>query len=427
MQLKNLAQKIDNYLTPFYPYCYNTRTKQYKSILSDFIYNKNIRQLLSIIKIIYIYFFFPLALIISTFFIFLRIKILLVDLSQIGSILWLDLFEKENRNNKKYKIIIIKQKKYLYANNSLINLYDDYFYFIKSFLLRFFLLPLTNVKFICINTNRFEIDNRCTYAHTVWNKNNNKIKIDNFNNKLNSYKVMREILVRNKIFAKKYITIHTRDSGFYNDTKRQTRNADINSYLDLIIKLQQRGFAVIKLGDKNSIPLKASNQINKSMYFDYALSNDKSELNDIIIIANAEFHIGTPSGLSLIPMIFDKNTYWTNMNTLTQSLGFKKGDVTIFKKIIKIKNKKLLNLEHYLDYPFDQNNQIHEYEKIGYTMLNNSSEEINDCFEDFYNNLYNNKENKCISNKIKMKPNNYSFFAKGGFSNTFIEKFYRIR
>ena len=292
-----------------------------------------------------------MALIISCLFIILRIKILLIDLSQIGSILWLDLFEKENRNNKKYKIIIIKQKKYLYANNLLINLYDEYFYFIKSFFLRLLLLPLTNVKFICINTNRFEIDNRCAYAHTVWKRNNNNDKITNFKKKINSERVMIELQKDNSIFKNKFVTIHARDSGFYNDKKRQTRNADINTYLDLIIKLQNKGFAVIKLGDKNSLPLKEISKLNKLMYFDYALSKYKSELNDIFLISNAEFHIGTPSGLSLIPMIFDKNTYWTNMNTLTQSLGFKKGDITIFKKITKIENKIPLNLKDYLEFP----------------------------------------------------------------------------
>ena len=33
-------------------------------------------------------------------------------------------------------------------------------------------------------------------------------------------------------------------------------------------------------------------------------------------------------------------------------------------------------------------------------MVNNSSKEINECFEDFYNNLYN-KKDKFISKKLK--------------------------
>lgn len=426
MQLISLVQKIDNNLIPFYPYCYNTRFKQIKTIFVDFIYNKNFKQILNILKLIYINFFTPIAFIIGLLFLIFRIKILLIDLSQIGSILWLDLFEKENRKNKKFKIIIIKQKIYPLANNLLITLYGEYFFFIKSFLLRFLLLPLTNIKFICINTNRFEIDNRCAYAHTIWDKEDNKNKIAHFKSYLDSLENNNKIFKSNKIFEKKFVTIHVRDPGFYNDVSRQTRNADINTYLDLIIKLQKEGFAVIKLGDKNSIPLKENFRLDKSMYFDYALSKYKSELNDILIISNAEFHIGTPSGLSLIPMIFDKNTYWTNMNTVTQSLGFKKGDITIFKKIIKIKNQKLLNLNNYLEFPFDQNNQIKDLQKIGYSMINNSAEEISECFKDFYNIYNNNRNKKNISNQIKMKLNNYSFHAKGGFSNIFIEKFYKI-
>ena len=80
------------------------------------------------------------------------------------------------------------------------------------------------------------------------------------------------------------------------------------------------------------------------MYFDYASSELKNEINDIFFISNAKFHIGTPSGLSFIPMIFNINTYWTNMNTVSQSLGFLKGDITIFKKIKSIKNKNIYHL-----------------------------------------------------------------------------------
>lgn len=424
MKIADIIQKIDNNLIPFFQYCYYGRNKQYKNIIYNFFINRQIKQIRPILKIIYLYIFFPIYFIIGFFLYLAKIRFFLVDLSQIGSIVWLEMFLREIGKDRKYKIIICKQKKYQFANNELINLYKENFIFIESFILRLCILPFMHINYLTINTSRFEIDNRCSYAHKVFkNHSNSNIKKD-FKTNFDVNKILNKITTKYKIDLKNYVTIHVRDSGFYNDKSRQTRNADLNTYLPLILRLQELGYVVVKLGDKNSKQINHQETINKKMYFDYAVSSLKSELNDIVLVSNAKFHIGTPSGLSFIPMIFNVNTYWTNMNTLSQSLGFLDDDLTVFKKIVDVKNEKFLPLSNYFEYPFDQNLQYNDFKKLGYKMLNNTDQEILECFEEFYDNLKNKKTQK-FNIKKYMKLNNYSYNAAGSISNKFIEKFYK--
>ena len=166
-------------------------------------------------------------------------------------------------------------------------------------------------NYLTINTARFEIDNRCSYGHVAFQKYENSKLFKNYNQSPELDIFKKEIINKCNIDLKNYVTIHVRDSGFYNDHSRQTRNANINKYISLISKIQNLGYSVVKLGDNFSIKITNFKKINKKMYFDYASSELKNEINDIFFISNAKFHIGTPSGLSFIPMIFNINTYWT--------------------------------------------------------------------------------------------------------------------
>ena len=424
MLLNSIIRRIDRNLIPFYQYCYHGRDKQYYSIFYNFLIKKQFRQILNIIKIVYIYLLFPFYYIFGSILFLFNVRFFLVDLSQIGSILWLELFHREIYHDKKIQIIICSQKKYDYANNFLINLYKKEFIFIKSFLLRLFFLPFMHINYLTINTKRFEIDNRCSYAHNVWKKSKSSNTFNNLKADLNINHILTNYSKKLKINFDNYVTIHIRDSGFYKDNSRQTRNADIETYVKLISKLQKKGYTVVKLGDKESKKIENLEEIDQSKYFDYAKSNLKSEKNDLIFISQAKFHIATPSGLSLIPMIFNKKSFWTNMNTVSQSLGFIEGDITIFKKLVSINTGKYLPFEKYFKYPFDQNLQQDVLFKIGYRMVNNTNEEIFMCFDDFYNKNFSNITTKSFKVQKYMQHDNYSYNALGEISSIYMEKFY---
>jgi putative glycosyltransferase (TIGR04372 family) len=99
-----------------------------------------------------------------------------------------------------------------------------------------------------------------------------------------------------------YVCLHTRDASHYfelSGTGQTHRNSPIESYLDAIRLVTDRGGWVIKLGGPNSPKLPAL-----ECTIDYALSDFRSELMDVSLIRNAKGFIGTTSGLTNVAISF---------------------------------------------------------------------------------------------------------------------------
>ncbi len=99
-----------------------------------------------------------------------------------------------------------------------------------------------------------------------------------------------------------YVCLHTRDASHYfelSGTGQTHRNSPIESYLDAIRLVTDRGGWVIKLGGPNSPKLPALERT-----IDYALSDFRSELMDVSLIRNAKGFIGTTSGLTNVAISF---------------------------------------------------------------------------------------------------------------------------
>lgn len=92
------------------------------------------------------------------------------------------------------------------------------------------------------------------------------------------------------------VTVHCRDSGFH---RGGARDVDIRSYLAAISALTACGYTVVRLGDPSMSRLPPMAGV-----FDYAHSALKSADLDVLLPAIAEFHIGSSSGLSLVPLLF---------------------------------------------------------------------------------------------------------------------------
>ena len=77
--------------------------------------------------------------------------------------------------------------------------------------------------------------------------------------------------------------------------------------------------------------------------------------------------------------------------------------------------------------PFDQNLQINELQSLGYTLVDNSEEEISACFDgDFYNKNFAKKSIEKLILKKYMNKNNYSYNALGELSPKYMNEFYNI-
>lgn len=108
---------------------------------------------------------------------------------------------------------------------------------------------------------------------------------------------------------RKIVTLHVREGGFETTSRKstETRNAGIRSYLPAIRSLIARGYQVVRLGDPTMRRLEPLDG-----YFDYPFSAIKSDRLDVILASICDFHIGTSSGMSHVPLLFDRPVLYTN-------------------------------------------------------------------------------------------------------------------
>lgn len=107
----------------------------------------------------------------------------------------------------------------------------------------------------------------------------------------------------------KIICIFARDSQYLANTfpdnnwsHHDYRDMDIDTYLSAIQYLCEQGYKVFRLGKIVAKPV----HYQHPNFFDYALTARRSDFFDIYLIYTAYLTIGTPSGITDIPSVFDK-------------------------------------------------------------------------------------------------------------------------
>ncbi len=104
-----------------------------------------------------------------------------------------------------------------------------------------------------------------------------------------------------------FVTLHVREDREEHPDLAMFRNAGVASLHSAIAQLIDAGYSLVRLGDRSMTPLTPATGL-----FDYALSDAKSPEADIALAAHARFHIGTSSGMSLVPMLFGVPTLFLN-------------------------------------------------------------------------------------------------------------------
>lgn len=95
------------------------------------------------------------------------------------------------------------------------------------------------------------------------------------------------------------VTLHCREAGYRVNDRQDLRNARIDDYLPAMMDLVERGYRVVRLGDSSMTALPDVQGV-----VDYAVSALKSPELDVLLPAVADFHVGSSSGLSLVPLLY---------------------------------------------------------------------------------------------------------------------------
>ena len=202
------------------------------------------------------------------------------------------------------------------------------------------------------------------------------------NNKLK--KNLKEIFKSNK---KKIVCLHVRDSGYRSDLhRRNLRNSNIDTYIPAIEYLIKKNYLVVRLGDIKK------NKINFSNQNFIELDNN---INDIYLIHNCSFYIGTSSGPLDTSFMLQKPTLLTNAYSI--HIGYPRNymDRVIYKKAL-LNGKKISLFEH-LNLPFQFHDYLRDYN--GLDFIDNTSNEILEATKEFSSIFENNNFSKTETQK----------------------------
>ena len=132
------------------------------------------------------------------------------------------------------------------------------------------------------------------------------------------------------------VGLHVREAGFHaqDQTARLNdamlygmRNADIDSYRPAIDRIISNGGVVVRLGDESMTPIGS-----RPGFVDYPFTHIKADWMDAFLASQCHYMIGTPSGMSFVPMLFGRPIAFTNWTTLINIIDTP-NVLTIFKPL----------------------------------------------------------------------------------------------
>ena len=291
--------------------------------------------------------FFPISIVLYTF----NYKFIYgTMLFQIGEVFSLDIAVKKNILYSNSKLILFFYPP-LHDNSYLLSQFDENIIIIRNRFLFLLLMPLSHSILTKIDIVNYDTNcggGECFMADIA---NRYQDKFESPLLKLPSKDIVNGYKVINKYIDKeiKIVCVHARESGyregFYKDENRTTRNSDIATYESLFDELTLLGYVIVRIGDSSMT--KCDNFVRKygNSFIDYAHMDIKSEEMDVFLLSECDFFIACTSGPAEVPSMFGKNTLLLNGYPLVSSLLTRKGDISIFKKIIDTNTKKKHRVE----------------------------------------------------------------------------------
>lgn len=343
----------------------------------------------------------------------------------IGTAAWDILFAIEKSREKKKKLLIIvprflqkflkysicnsylfdqliidgrKQKDFFIIRNFLSFILGIIFFFkriIALFFRKFLMIKLPEHFFfldIGIESSYYSnepkiIENDSDIISYKFFKTKNNIEIEDQQNE-QSLKILSKFGINKE---QPYVCLHVREGLYRNDINRRAyRNSNIENYYELIKFLCKKNIYVIRIGRISENKIK----IRDKLIIDLPFLDCKKDFLDLFLIKNCNFFIGDQSGPTDVAMFFNKDCLKTNMVRI-----FELGPVTAkSRSICKIpffkNNKKLLNLNEYLELPYLYHHGAFINEDLDF--VENSSEELYFAIKEYYSTIF--ESNYCLSN-----------------------------
>ncbi len=159
-------------------------------------------------------------------------------------------------------------------------------------------------------------------------------------------------------------------------------------------------------------------------FFDYASSKFKSDKNDVLLIGNSRFYIGTNSGLSVLCYKFKVPACFVNYVPFCKS-SWAPNSIYFPKLYKKKETKKILTVNELLDTSIINSIESADYEN--YEIIENSSDDILNFVKEFINRIdgkyIESHEILAIRNKFKEKMSRKFNYKNYNISGYFLKKY----
>jgi len=168
------------------------------------------------------------------------------------------------------------------------------------------------------------------------------------------------------------VTLHARSSGylpFYN--YHSLRDVDIEDYVPAIQYLINKGFYVVRLGDKSMKKLLNA----PPCFIDLPFCSDYTDFFDPFLIAESKFFIGSSSGPETVAYGMGTPVVMTNYRLSSNYYGTER-NIIIFKKYYSCSLKRYLTYNEIIHSPAFEFWQSKYFHQAGIELVKNTPEEI---------------------------------------------------
>lgn len=168
------------------------------------------------------------------------------------------------------------------------------------------------------------------------------------------------------------VVLHVREGGYLPELSYHSyRDASIDNYIPALRYLINKGYYIVRLGDKSIKPIPEV----LPQFIDSPFHPDYNFLVEPYFIATSEFYIGTTSGPLSLAWGFKKPVLSLNTPLKNWLWGHEK-DLYVFKKYYSLKLKRFLTYEEIITSAILFFNRSEQFLQAGIEIVENTSEEI---------------------------------------------------
>lgn len=229
----------------------------------------------------------------------------------------------------------------------------------------------------------------------------------------------RTVLKKEKVDPDSSIAVvHVRDNG----NKKELRNSSSANFVSAIKLLLSKGFQVVSIGENTTF---GESSVDERIKFSRDLNSRNDDNLDFYLLTNSQLYLGTHSGPSIYPYLFDIPALITNITSPSRVALSSPSTLYTYKRLHSRIKKQEIPLHEYLKsrFSFGGDYQRSQLENAGLSVNENTPEEILCALEEL---LFRSKQGPIddseVDEQVREFQNNADAVSFGRFANSFVEK-----